>query len=728
MKKIKKRYGCLIFILVLNQGLSAQNLNGDRHPEYELEYPKEALIQNGGSVYNIKNPPKNNLTAALGNGIKDDTQAFIDAFDYILKLKDNGRDPSLEEIIKEPNGNYEIYIPNGTYIVSKPITYTGPTRIFEKYIGKNRNENVVGMKWVGQHRDSTIIKLANSSNGFNDKLNPKALFPMARPEVVFNNWASNSHGFRHLTIDVTNNVGAVGIDYWAANSGLIMDVSVKANPGAGHIGIHFRIAVAAGYFQDITIRNFKYGIKSSGDEIASNPVFEHISLINQDSVAFSVAKASCTVRDLYTNTNATAVEIAENEGQVILIDSKLYNGNTALPAINVKGTGHLYVRNLKTLNYKNAVQINNKSILATGNHDEYTNYKWRTSRSNTSALNLPIKDVPIFQFPKPINWAKPNGFDNAAVQQALNANKKAIYFPSILPYDFGDVNVPANVNFLYGFKSDCNGTFNITEYSPTPLVIFFIGRANINNTTNRTVIIHGAGGVIKNNGTDQDWHLCSVGQIVTDKLTNAHVYGRWINAEGVHELKINNCTWVQMGYKTERLTTPGIIIYNNSNVELLGGTFGVSIPDALCTIEKGSNATIIINNGAGFKSTLPVIKDEGYSNLYKERFPLRNGNDEWFYMFTANSTIDNLKINDSIYTNEALIVFPNPTETSIKVSGIKDIFSYKIYDMNGKIVAERTNQNANSNIDVSTIGAGIYNIKFFTKDRVYTKKVIIQKK
>ena len=180
------------------------------------------------------------------------------------------------------------------------------------------------------------------------------------------------------------------------------------------------------------------------------------------------------------------------------------------------------------------------------------------------------------------------------------------------------------------------GTFTIAETSDKPLVITGVRRAVINNESSRTVVVYHSGGwgEVKNNGTAQKWHLCNIGQINVDRITNAKVWGRWINAEGVRYLTINNCRWVQMGYKSERQDMPGVQINGSSVVEFLGGTFGVENLDTLVQIGNKSQAVIIASNSGPYKSTDPAIVDIGHGSMQKEDFPIRASN-YWFFMFAA---------------------------------------------------------------------------------------------
>ncbi|MBD3343503.1 MAG: hypothetical protein GF401_00400 [Chitinivibrionales bacterium] len=608
----------------------------DRNPGYVINYPDDALIQNGGCVYDITNPPQASLTAAAGDGTTDDLQAFIDAFDHVLQLMDNGRAYNNEDVIKNPDGLYIIYLPDGIYNVTDMITYSGPTRFDEGRV--DRNENVVGMKFIGQSRNGTIVRLAPNSTGFGDPQNPKAVFPFARPGVEFNNWACKVHGCRNMTIDVTSNAGAVGIDYWSANSGLIMNVLIKADPGAGAIGLHLRIAVAAGYYQDITIDGFEYGIKSDGSERASHPVFEHITLNNQRTAAFSIAEASTTIRKLTTETTAPAIELVENPAQVILLESELDGGAESNTAIDIKGNGHLFARDIVVGGYGTSVRKAGSDIV-TGNISEYTSYDWRITRQSDYSMRVPIEDVPIVPFSESTaQWVKPSGYDEASVQAAMNAGKETVYFPGKTPYAFGTVTVPSTVIRIDGMSHDLDGTLRIDESSSTPLVIMDAKEVIVDNRSSRTVIMLASGqwGEIRNDGTRQKWHLCTVGQMRIENVTNAQVWGRWINAEGVRYLTVNNCQWVQMGYKSERQDMPGVQIRDNSRVELLGGTFGVHNDDTLVFVDNSSSAVILANNSGPYSSTLPAIVDEGSDALFKEDFPNRTS-EYWFFMCASHS-------------------------------------------------------------------------------------------
>jgi hypothetical protein len=173
----------LVFILVVHPSLG---LSQDRQPGSTQNYPTAAKIQNRGNVYNLKDPPPANPlrpgftpVAAVGDGNANDTQAFKDAYDYVLMLMDNGRPLTSDEIVKSPAGNYIIYIPNGTYKVTNTITYSGNTR----YLPDNefRQELTASIRFIGESRAGSIIRLANGSNGFNNPASPKVVLAFSRP-------------------------------------------------------------------------------------------------------------------------------------------------------------------------------------------------------------------------------------------------------------------------------------------------------------------------------------------------------------------------------------------------------------------------------------------------------------------------------------------------------------------------------------------------------------------
>jgi hypothetical protein len=617
---------------------------GARSYAQKIVYPAGAMIQNGGSVYDITNPPLASLAKAKGDGVADDTAALIAAIDHILKLTDNGRPFTDEQVAKNPFGSYIIYLPNGIYRVSNTLTYSGPTR-FPTAPGnaasnpKDKFDTFVGMKFIGETRDGAIIRLAPNAAGFGDANAPRAVMQFVRPDVSFNNYASDAHGCRNLTIDVTNNRGAVGIAYYAANSGIITNILIRADDNAGAIGIRAPIAVFSGYLQDITIEGFDYGIKCEGQPVASAPVLEYLSLVKQRIAGISIARTSVTIRNLAVSGGATAVELTGPSAQAIVLDSDLNGGSSANPAIRQVANSHLYLRNVTATGFAATVAEGTQTKLALGTAQEYSSLPTKYTRAGRKALNLPIKEAPVpFYDPDVTKWVKPAGLDQASVQAAFSSGKPIVYFPSNTEYVFGDVNVPASTKLIDGMGGQFSGRLVITENSTEPLFICDTRTLAIDNKSNRTVVLYSVlgGGALKNAIPGTEWYFCSIAAASLTNFKSATVYGRWVNFEGARTFEVQNCNWVQMGYKAERQDqNPCIVVTDASKFELLGGTVGVLITTTLLNIDATSQASAVMNSShiSYLNATTDSVIDAGGRNLPKTEFPSRNMEDKGITYF-----------------------------------------------------------------------------------------------
>jgi hypothetical protein len=97
-------------------GATMQPTSGDRLTDSNITFPDKLLAQNGGPIINIKNPPDSSMHAAVGDGVTDDTVAFQDAYDLILKNY-QASGPYMRDMY--------IYIPDGTYRITNTIIYRG---------------------------------------------------------------------------------------------------------------------------------------------------------------------------------------------------------------------------------------------------------------------------------------------------------------------------------------------------------------------------------------------------------------------------------------------------------------------------------------------------------------------------------------------------------------------------------------------------------------------------
>jgi hypothetical protein len=111
-----------------------------------------------------------------------------------------------------------MYLPNGAYLVSDTIVYSGPWRDYpgeaEQRDGKRVFERLVKIRFFGEERDKTIIRLKDRCPGFGRGAKPVVCYGKSdlNNAVAYN-------AFRNITIDTgKGNPGAIGLEFCGANN------------------------------------------------------------------------------------------------------------------------------------------------------------------------------------------------------------------------------------------------------------------------------------------------------------------------------------------------------------------------------------------------------------------------------------------------------------------------------------------------------------------------------
>jgi len=289
---------------------------GDRGGDFNITFPDAFLVQNGGPVLDIKRPPDPKMHTAVGDGKADDTAAFLDAWD-LLKERYQARGWNTESL--------HVHLPSGTYLVKDTLIYRGATLgAAPRWTGNKFDINKI--HFIGQRRSDTVIRLADRCPGYQDPARPKIVLAFQHPDTVFNN-IPGSNWLRNLTIDTgAGNPGAIALYFQGANQTDLRNLTIRSGDGAGKYGLWFKIGSIQGYYADITIDGFDYGIADPVNA-EGDVALEYLTLRRQ-----RVAGILLT---------GGGIQIPCSGGTLWIFGFKTENGKAQ--AFNVKGGGHLEV-------------------------------------------------------------------------------------------------------------------------------------------------------------------------------------------------------------------------------------------------------------------------------------------------------------------------------------------------------------------------------------------------
>lgn len=593
MNKLSQCYKAAATLLLIFAALGKAVQAQDRNQNIDMEFPADCFVQNGGRLIDITQHPYN----ARGNGNPADaahnTAAFIAAYDFLMSELDSvwttGHNPSDPDEIR---ASYVIYIPEGTYHVNDTLIYSGAMRPAPLGAG----EKLIWVRFWGEKRNSTIIKLVDNAPGFNDPATPKAVVSFGKSE--FNN-KNAKNDIRNLTVDIgKGNYGAIGIKMAGANSASASYLTVRTPAGSnyrkGHIGLDFSIGTAVGYYHDITIDGFTYGIQIGAPKF-THPVLEHITVkhAKQAGIYFG-ENASATLRKVSIRRGLNAIRLDHESAHAVILDSRFYGGKANRTALQIND-GVAFVRNCTISNFGFSVK-KGSSAEATGNIAEYVSepvmkYRNSNSISNTS-MGLFIDDVPYPAWENNLNnWVTAgvgDGIidDGPALQAAIDANLNAtvLYLPKKKYRINTTVDLPARITRIVCMYGEILGKakpkFNVAENSETALLIQDLQTLGssyhlpgVRQSGSRTVILDNASGYQNvDNDPNKKVFLNNSGIAYKERVfKNQIAYMRYSNVENkAIAWEVDNASLVVLGYKTEGGGN-SFKITNGSEVEILGG-------------------------------------------------------------------------------------------------------------------------------------------------------------
>ncbi|WP_299249357.1 glycosyl hydrolase family 28-related protein [uncultured Aquimarina sp.] len=566
----------------------------------------------GAGVIDVTKPPYN----AAGDGITDDTDAINRAF----------RD--------HPDGQFIIYLPNGTYLVSDRIEWP---RVSDTDFNCTTEQSCRYTSLQGQSKNGTIIKLKDNAPGYQDKQNRKAV-----------TWAGLGvaqrfrNSIRNLTINVgSGNPGAVATQFKASNQGGIFDVHFTSDDGGGRYGIDFAYSNEIGplLVKNVEIDGFDIAVITNFN--VNSITFENITIRDQKDFGFLIQQQVVTIRKLKSFNDVTAIRTNNQGSHTILIDSELNGTGNASNVPAIFYGANLFARNVETSGYKNAITYNLNGTTPINRFegpyiDEFTSETpVRLCDNINKSLNLPIQETPVIPLDDPSEWAniedfgartdKNFGDDTAAIQAALNSGASTIYVPVSSfrngRYTMNDnVTVPSTVKRIIGTEGDISGPGKFELIGGTsPIIIerFNNFASGIIHTANRALIIKSSilrgGSYTSISGADLFLEDIVISDIT---FSNQNVWARQFNTEatnlGVNVTNDNANLWI-LGLKTELRGTK-IKTINGGRTEVLGGhmyTIGSDNSEApMFVVENGSLSL------AGIRET--SFDNNPYQNVVQE--------------------------------------------------------------------------------------------------------------
>lgn len=383
---------------------------------------------------------------AKGNGKVDDTEAIQRALD------------------DHPNGDFIIYLPHGTYKISKQLSWPKaeePTQAYRKTIMQ------------GQSMGGTILILADNARGFENPNIPRAMiYTGIGPHPRHRN------AVRDMSLRTgKGNPGAIGIRFNAASQGTVFNVKILSGDanGAGVAGIDMGFAENVGplLLKNIEIQGFDIGI------YCRTPFFgmtlEHIYLSGQRKYGIENWDQSLTIRGLRSRNSVPAIYNTGEYAMLTLIDGTLeYTPNKKIPPgpaiINEAG---LFVRGVTTSKYKTPIKSTTPGLGEGIKGQEILEYVSENlinlCHSPKTSMRIPVAEVMELPKQTPANWVKiigdyggtaGDGRDvSKAIQEAIDDGAETIYFPPKGRYTINrDVFIRKRVRHIIGTEGRIEGT------------------------------------------------------------------------------------------------------------------------------------------------------------------------------------------------------------------------------------------------------------------------------
>lgn len=359
-----------------------------------------------------------------------------------------------------------IYLPNGTYLVSDTVSYTlSELHNYMHHYTSGGFECNTSIRIIGQSREGTVIKLKDNCKGYEYGQERAVISFMrrGRSNVAMSNYLEN------LTVDVgVGNPGAVGVVFFANNSGAIRNVTVKSSDpdksGASGILIKNELHSACNVY-NTHVHGFSVGIDIRTFRTVAH--FENIRLTDQTEYGIMAGNTSVQFIGVESRGNVPVLCMSENNSNchAVLVNAELQSDGTDYAAVKKEVGGCLFMRNVRTRGFSCALEENwFERTLPDGYIKEYSSAGGYTVfDGHAESLGLPIRDVPDPSRIPTCDWRSVNEFgavgdgvtdDTESIRAAFSSGASAIYFELGKYYVTEPIDIPATVEYIHFMFSD----------------------------------------------------------------------------------------------------------------------------------------------------------------------------------------------------------------------------------------------------------------------------------
>ena len=308
-----------------------------------------------------------------------------------------------------------IYFPEGTYLVSNTLCYRHKDLV--NTYGSEMNQQI---RIRGAGRNRSIIRLKDNAPGFGKGQRKPVISFMQKD----NTNVATSNYCEDLTINCgKGNAGAVGLDFFANNSGAVRNVRIVSEDGSGFAGLQLGHSNYSGILvKHVEVEGFDHGLHIDSGTGTMYAHVEDVNVRGQRISGITVGAISLSLRKVRTAHVPVGLTCTSPLGHVVLVDSELDgSGSTGIDHRD----GGFYISNVTLTGFEDARFI-----------DEFVIPRIYGETGRKAMPRLPVEETPVYKG-KGITTsgvrcfgAIGNGIndDSPAIQAALNSGAAEIIF------------------------------------------------------------------------------------------------------------------------------------------------------------------------------------------------------------------------------------------------------------------------------------------------------------